>query len=77
MELLKVQRLEDNPEHITALDELLDHLPTWSELVDGLASGFERLLGIQLVDSVLTAEESSQVIRHSLRFSDSAWTWRL
>lgn len=77
VELLKVQRREDNPVHIAALDKLLDHLPTWSELVDGLASGFERLLGIQLVDSVLTAEESARVLRHSRRFSDSAWTWRL
>jgi lipoate-protein ligase A len=77
VELLKVRRREDIPEHITALDELLDHLPTWSELVDGLANGFERLLGIQLVDSVLTNEESSRVLQHSRRFSDSAWTWRL
>ena len=77
VELLRIQRKEDFPEHITALDELLAHLPTWTELVDGLASGFERLLGIQLVESVLTSEETSRVMSHSRHFSDSAWTWRL
>jgi len=77
VELLKVQRSEDNPEHITALDQLLNHLPTWSELVDGLANGFERLLGIQLIDSVLTSDESARVLRHSRHFSNSDWTWRL
>jgi lipoate-protein ligase A len=77
VELLRIQRKEDFPEHITALDELLAHLPTWTELVDGLASGFERLLGIQLVESVLTSEETSRVMSHSRHFSDAAWTWRL
>ncbi len=76
VELLKVRRKEDFPVQITALDKLLPYLPTWAELVDSLASGFERLLGIHLVDSVLTIDETSRVIHHSRHFSDPSWTWR-
>lgn len=77
VELLKVKSAEDFPTGITALDELLPHLPTWTELVDGLASGFERLLGIQLVESQLSSEEVARVVHYSRRFSDPEWTWRL
>lgn len=76
-ELLKVQRPEALHEKPAALDELLPHLPTWNELADSLISGFERLLGIHLEESELTAEEKSRVIHHARRFSDPGWTWRL
>jgi lipoate-protein ligase A len=77
VELLRVRREEDRIENATALDQLLEHLPTWSELVDALAGGFERLLGVHLVESSLNAVEHARLIEHSRRFSDPEWTWRL
>lgn len=77
VELLRVKRSEDFPRQTAALDKLLTHLPTWSELVDSLASGFERLLGVQLRESTLDDAESSRVVEYARRFSDPAWTWRL
>jgi lipoate-protein ligase A len=77
VKLLHVQRPEDFPDEITALDVLLAHLPTWTELVDGLASGFERLLGIHLVESTLSEEENLRVTEVTRRFADPDWTWRL
>jgi len=76
-ELLKVRGKNDANERPAALDELLPHLPTWAELIDGLANGFERLLSIQLQGSVLDSHEQARVIHHSRRFSDPEWTWRL
>jgi len=75
-ELLKVRQPQDSPGGFTALDEVLDFRPTWGELVDGLASGFERLLGIQFVQSVLDASERARIVYHSQKFSDPEWTWR-
>lgn len=75
--LLRVRSEHDRVERAAALDELLRTLPTWSELVDALAGGFERLLGVHLVESSLTAEEHARVIEHSRLFSDPEWTWRL
>lgn len=75
-ELLKVRGAEDARTRLTALDEVLSNRPTWGELVDGLASGFERLLGIQFAQSVLDAEERARVTRHARHFSDPEWTWR-
>lgn len=75
-ELLKV-RGSDRPERLTSLDEVLSYHPTWGELVDGLASGFERLLGIQFVQSVLDSKEKARTVRHHQRFADPEWTWRL
>ncbi len=77
VQLLKVKWKEDTSEPPAALDEILKHLPTWSELIDNLASGFERLLGIQLTESVLDEEEKALVADYSRRFSDPEWTWRL
>ncbi len=78
VELLRVGWKEDRPsEPPAALDQILDHLPTWAELTDSLASGFERLLGIQLVESVLEDEEKGRMMHHSRHFSDPGWTWRL
>lgn len=77
VELLNVKRREDFPIEIAALDSLLTHLPTWTELVDSLISGFERLFGIQTEQSVLNAEEAARVTQLSRHFADPAWTWRL
>jgi lipoate-protein ligase A len=77
VELLRVRGHDLLSEHPAALDELLAHLPTWAELVDALASGFERLLGIQLAESVLDDREQTCVTLHSRHFSDPEWTWRL
>ncbi len=77
VELLRVKWKYDAAERPAALDELLPRIPTWAELVDGLASGFERLLGIQLIESTLTPEEKARVPYYSRRFSDPEWTWRL
>ncbi|UCC71795.1 MAG: lipoate--protein ligase family protein [Gemmatimonadota bacterium] len=77
VDLLKIAWKDDASEPPTALDEILDHLPTWAELVDCLASGFERLLGIQLIESVVDEEEKRRMVQHSRRFSDPEWTWRL
>lgn len=77
VELLNVKRREDFPVQIAALDSLLTHLPTWSELVDNLISGFERLFGIQAEESVLSPEETARVVQLSRHFADPAWTWRL
>jgi lipoate-protein ligase A len=77
VDLLKVRRKGSASERPAALDELLTFLPTWVELVDGLASGFERLFGIQLLQSLPTPEERARVVHHSRRFSGPAWTWRL
>ncbi len=76
-DLLRVRSGSGTPQPPAALDELLSRLPTWSELVDTLASGFERLLGIHVAESVLTPEEESLMIEYSRRFSDPEWTWRL
>ena len=75
-ELLKVAWRKGTVERPAALDELLPHLPTWSELVEGLMNGFERLLGVELVQSQLTDEERSLVERYADHFSDPEWTWR-
>jgi lipoate-protein ligase A len=75
--LLKVAWWGDEAEPPAALDQLLPHLPTWAELVDSLACGFERLLGIRLVASTLDADERARITSHSRHFSDPAWTWRL
>ncbi len=77
VELLNVRSKTDVGEPPTALDELLPNLPTWSELVDALASGFERLLGIHLVHDQLSAEERARALRLARHFSDPTWTWRL
>jgi lipoate-protein ligase A len=77
VDLLKVRREADAAEPPAALDELLPSIPTWHELVDGLASGFERLLGIKFAPSTLEPDEEKRVIYHSRRFADPAWTWRL
>lgn len=76
VELLKVRRESDFAEPPAALDEVLPSIPTWHELVDALASGFERLLGIKLTQSTLEPEEEKRLVYHSRRFSDPAWTWR-
>ncbi|MGD8866565.1 MAG: biotin/lipoate A/B protein ligase family protein [Gemmatimonadales bacterium] len=77
VELLKIKRREDFPVQIAALDALLTHLPTWSELVDSLISGFERLFGIQIEESVLNPAETARTTELSRHFADPAWTWRL
>ncbi len=77
VELLRVRSEADLRDPPTALDELLSRLPTWAELVDGLASGFERLLGVQLVEDVLSPEERTRSTKHGRRFRDPSWTWRL
>jgi lipoate-protein ligase A len=77
VDLLRVQWKSDASDRPAALDELLTHLPTWGELVDGLASGFERLLAVQLEQSTLAPEEQARVIFHTQRFEDPEWTWRL
>jgi len=77
VELLPVKWKDDTTERPAALDALLSKIPTWAELVDSLASGFERLLGIQLIESTLTPEEKTRATFHSRRFSDPEWTWRL
>jgi lipoate-protein ligase A len=77
VELLNVAWKDDRSDPPAALDEILDHLPTWAELVDSLASGFERLLGIHLVEAVLTDEEKARTVEHARRFADPEWTWRL
>jgi lipoate-protein ligase A len=75
-ELLKISWREGKPERPAALDELLRHLPTWSELVEGLLSGFEQTLGIELVQSQLAEEERDLAEHYSYHFSDPEWTWR-
>ena len=77
VQLLRIKWKDDTADRPAALDELLPRIPTWGELVDSLASGFERLLGIQLIESTLTPEEKARVMFHSRRFSDPGWTWRL
>lgn len=77
IQLLKVGWHEGSVERPTALDELLPHLPSWDELVESLADGFERLLGIQLIQSELEPGEKARLTRHNRHFSDPAWTWRL
>jgi lipoate-protein ligase A len=77
MSLLKVKWKAGPADRPAALDEILEHLPTWGELVDNLANGFERLLGIQLSHSRLSDEEKARQVIHSRHFSDPAWTWRL
>jgi lipoate-protein ligase A len=77
VELLNVKSPEDFPEQITALDALLTHLPTWSELVDNLTSGFDRLFGIQSEESVLSPTETRRITQLSRHFADPEWTWRL
>ena len=75
--LLNVKRPSDEAQPPTALDELLPSLPTWHELVDSLAAGFERLLGIKLWESTLEPQEEARLTFHTRRFSDASWTWRL
>jgi lipoate-protein ligase A len=77
VQLLMVAWKEDTSERPAALDEILDHLPTWAELIDSLASGFERLLGIHMVESVVDEAEKGRMMHHSRRFTDPDWTWRL
>ena len=76
-DLLLVKWKADSTERPASLDELLPHLPTWAELVEGLLSGFERLLGIEFVQSRLDDAEKGRMMHHSRRFSDPEWTWRL
>ncbi len=76
-ELLKVAWKSDERDRPAALDELLDFLPTWGELVNGLLSGFERLLDVEFVQSRLDDAEKGRMMRHSRHFSDPGWTWRL
>lgn len=75
-ELLTVRTVAEGRGLFTALDEVLSYRPTWGELVDGLVSGFERLLGVQLVQSSLDASERARIVHHAQRFSDPEWTWR-
>ncbi len=77
VELLKVRGKSTLSEQTAALDELVRDLPTWAELIDNLASGFERLLGVHLADSVLSEQEHSQATALTRRFLDPEWTWRL
>lgn len=77
VQLLKVAWKHAASEPPAALDEILDRLPTWGELTDSLAAGFERLLGIQLIGSVVDEAEKGRMMHHSRRFSDPEWTWRL
>jgi lipoate-protein ligase A len=77
VQLLKIAWKDDASERPAALDEILDHLPTWAELIDCLASGFERLLGIHLVETVVSEAEKARAMHHSRHFSDPEWTWRL
>jgi lipoate-protein ligase A len=77
VELLRVKSPEDFPAQATALDSLLDHLPTWSELVDNLVDGFERVLGIQFEEHVLGPAETARATELARHFADPAWTWRL
>ena len=74
--LLKVQRDSDIVEPAASLSSLLPALPTWHELVDALASGIERVVGIHFERSALSKQEETRVIHHSRHFSDPAWTWR-
>ena len=77
VELLRVKSPEDFPALATALDTLLDHLPTWSELVDSLVDGFERVLGIQFEEYVLGPAETARATELARHFADPTWTWRL
>ncbi len=74
--LLRVQRESDGMEPAAALSDLVTHLPTWHELVDALASGFERILSIHLDRSVLSPAEAARVEEEERHFSDPEWTWR-
>ena len=77
LDLLKVQRSADALPAPIALGDLLEHLPNWQDMVDSLALGFERVLGLRLSDSSLTADELARVEGHAARFRDAEWTWRL
>ncbi|UCF18493.1 MAG: lipoate--protein ligase family protein [Gemmatimonadota bacterium] len=77
IELLRVRGKSLLSEQTAALDELVKNLPTWAELIDSLANGLERLLGLHLVESVLTEQEHARADAYSRRFSDPDWTWRL
>lgn len=77
VDLLRVQRFDDIPEMPAALHELLPFIPSWQELVDGLASGFEATLGIHFSSRILDDREKERVDHHSRFFADPAWTWRL
>ena len=76
--LLKVQREADAAAQSTAasLNDLLDSLPTWHEIVDALASGLERVLAMHLDRSVLSDAENARVAEAVRLFSDPEWTWR-
>ncbi len=76
VDLLKVQRFDDTPETPAALQELLPFVPSWKELIDGLARGFEATLGIHLSSRTLDAREKERVDHHTRLFADPAWTWR-
>lgn len=77
LDLLKVQRSADALPAPIALSDLLERLPDWQDMVDTLALGFERVLGLRLSDSNLTAAELARVEGHAAHFSDPEWTWRL
>lgn len=75
-ELLKVRRAADEEPRVGALNEILSSQPDWMELVDMLATGFERVLGIRLSDSALDPEEMKRVMVYARKFRDPEWTWR-
>jgi lipoate-protein ligase A len=76
-ELLRVKWKTRETERPAALDELLDFVPTWGELIDSLMDGFERLLGVELIPSQLSDEERELQERYRVHFADPEWTWRL
>ena len=76
MALLKVQREADAPVQPASLNELLENLPTWHEIVDALASGLERVLAMHLDRSVLSDAENARVAEATRLFADPEWTWR-
>lgn len=59
-----------------SLAELLPELPARGELATRLARAFERLFDMQVVESRLTAVESSAAAGLEERYADPAWTWR-
>lgn len=75
-ELLKVQRTTDAVPEPAVLNEILDTQPSWQDLVDTLAAGFERIVGIRLTDAEMETEVSGRIMHHARRFNDPEWTWR-
>jgi lipoate-protein ligase A len=75
-ELLKVRRDRDVTPPPAALKELLPTIPRWQELVDTLALGFERVLGVRLSDATLDRAEMQRAVEAVGQFEDPEWTWR-